>query len=92
MFCRVVFISYWVYAKRLTIEPAFHHSTNPLLVILLSLVVDDVEEAELVDTLGGGDDTEPVTELLLLQELLGPTNPVSVGLAGDRIEGERTST
>lgn len=42
-----------------------------LLVIVLSLVVDDVEEAELVDTLGGGNDTEPVTELLLLEELLG---------------------
>lgn len=46
---------------------------NPnLLLILVGLVVDDVEEAELVDTLGGGDDTEPVTELLLLEELLGP--------------------
>lgn len=43
-----------------------------LLLILLSLVVDDVVEAELVDTLGGGDDTEPVTELLLLEVLLGP--------------------
>lgn len=44
---------------------------SDLLVILISLVVDDVEEAELVDTLGGGDDAEPVTELLLLEELLG---------------------
>jgi hypothetical protein len=43
-----------------------------LLLILLSLVVDDVVEAELVDTLGGRDDTEPVTELLLLEVLLGP--------------------
>lgn len=42
-----------------------------LFLILLSLVVDDVVEAELVDTLGGGDDTEPVTELLLLEVLLG---------------------
>lgn len=42
-----------------------------LLVVILSLVVDDVEEAELVDTLGGGNDAEPVTELLLLEELLG---------------------
>jgi hypothetical protein len=53
------------------------HSTH-LLVILLGVVVDDVEEAELVDTLGGGDDTEPVTELLLLQELLGPAIDVSL--------------
>lgn len=42
-----------------------------LLVILVGLVVDNVEEAELVDTLGGGNNTEPVTELLLLEELLG---------------------
>lgn len=42
-----------------------------LLVVLVSLVVDNVEELELVDALGGGDDAEPVTELLLLEELLG---------------------
>ena len=42
-----------------------------LLVVLVGLVVDNVEEAELVDTLGGGNNTEPVTELLLLEELLG---------------------
>jgi hypothetical protein len=45
--------------------------TSRLLLVVLSLVVDDVEEAELVDTLGSGDDAEPVTELLLLEELLG---------------------
>lgn len=43
-----------------------------LVIVLIGLVVNDVEELELVDTLGGGDDTEPVTELLLLEELLGP--------------------
>lgn len=48
-----------------------------LLVILISLVVDDVEELELVNTAGGGDDTEPVTKLLLLEELLGPVCNVS---------------
>lgn len=42
-----------------------------LLVILIGVIVDDVEELELVHTAGGGDDTEPVTELLLLEELLG---------------------
>jgi hypothetical protein len=42
-----------------------------LLVILVGLIVDNVEEAELVDALGGGNDAEPVTELLLLEELLG---------------------
>ena len=45
-----------------------------LLLILLTLVVDDVVEAELVDTLGGRDDAQPVTELLLLEELLGPVS------------------
>ncbi|KAL2288568.1 hypothetical protein FJTKL_03930 [Diaporthe vaccinii] len=44
-----------------------------LLVIVISLVVDDVEELELVHSLRGGDDAEPVTELHLLQELLGPS-------------------
>ena len=46
-------------------------SNISLLVIILSLIVDDVEEAELIDTLGGRDDAEPITELLLLEELLG---------------------
>jgi hypothetical protein len=47
-----------------------HIVTTRLLVIILSLVVNDVEEAELVDALGGGHDAEPVTQLLLLEELL----------------------
>jgi hypothetical protein len=42
-----------------------------LLVILIGLVIDNIEEAELVDALRGGNDAEPVTELLLLEELLG---------------------
>lgn len=49
-----------------------------LLVVLLGVVINDVEEAELVDTLGGGDDAEPVTELLLLEELLGAAKIVSM--------------
>lgn len=44
---------------------------NNLLLLLLALVVDDVVEAELVDTLGGGNNAQPVTELLLLEVLLG---------------------
>lgn len=43
-----------------------------LLLVLVGFVVDDVVELELVDALGGGDDAEPVTKLLLLEELLGP--------------------
>jgi hypothetical protein len=43
-----------------------------LLVVLLGLVVNDVVELELINTLGGGDDAEPVAKLHLLEELLGP--------------------
>lgn len=42
-----------------------------LLVVLIALVVNNVEELELVDAARGGDNAEPVTELLLLEELLG---------------------
>lgn len=55
-----------------------HSGRSNLLLILLALVVDDVVEAELVDTLGGGDDTEPVTELLLLEVLLGAVKKLQV--------------
>lgn len=44
---------------------------NRLLVVLVISVVNDVEELELVNTLGGGNDAKPVTKLLLLEELLG---------------------
>lgn len=46
-----------------------------LLVILIGLIIHNIEELKLVDTLGGGDDTEPVAELHLLEELLGPVVP-----------------
>lgn len=55
-----------------------HCNLFRLLVVLVSLVVDDVEELELVDTARGGNDAEPVTQLLLLEELLGPGNMESV--------------
>ena len=48
-----------------------------LLVILVRLIVDDVEEAKLIYALGGGNDTEPVTELLLLEELLSPIHALA---------------
>ena len=59
-----------------------------LLLILLLVLANDVVEAELVDTLGGGDDTEPVTELLLLQELLGEVLEVAAGevLVSDNLD------
>ena len=43
-----------------------------LVLILLTLVTNNVEELQAVLALGGADHTEPVTELLLLEELLGP--------------------
>lgn len=49
-----------------------------LLLVVLSLVVNDVEELELVDAARGRDDTEPVAELHLLEELLGPARRLSV--------------
>lgn len=53
--------------------------TRAHLVLSLLLVVRDVEELDLVTLLGGGDDTEPVTELLLAQVLLGKVLEVALG-------------
>ena len=48
-----------------------NNATTPdtpcLIVILISFIIHDVVEAEFVDTLGGGDNTEPIAELLLLE-------------------------
>jgi hypothetical protein len=44
-----------------------------LFVILISVVVDNVEESELVDTLGSRNNSEPISQLLLLEELLCAT-------------------
>jgi hypothetical protein len=51
-----------------------------LLVIVLSIVIDDVEETELVNTLRSGYNTEPVTELVLLEELLCPKRSNKISL------------
>jgi hypothetical protein len=52
-------------------------SKHSLLILLLVGIIDDVEELELVHALGRGHDAKPVTELVLLEELLGPvTNPI----------------
>ena len=48
------------------------------LVLGLLLVVRDVEELDLVALLGGGDDTQPVTQLLLAQVLLGQVLEVAL--------------
>jgi hypothetical protein len=70
-----------------------------LLLILLSIVVDDVVEAKLVDALGGGDNAQPVTELLFLKELLRPGDikqALAIYLQADEAEdgvgGKRTGT
>jgi hypothetical protein len=46
-------------------------SFKRLLVVLSVVIVDNVEELELVDALGGRHDAQPVAELHLLEELLG---------------------
>lgn len=50
-----------------------------LVLLLLTLLTNNVEELEAVLALVGGDDTEPVTELLLLEELLGQVLEVATG-------------
>lgn len=49
------------------------------LVILLLALTNDVEELQAVLALAGADHTEPVTELLLLQKLLGQVLEVATG-------------
>jgi hypothetical protein len=66
-----------------SIDPSVHDASIKsihLLIIIICLFVDNVEEAEFVDTLGGRDDTEPVTELLLLEELLCPIHRTRISI------------
>ncbi len=44
----------------------------PLLVIIVSFIVDNVEEPKLVDTFARADDPQPIPQLLLLEEFLSP--------------------
>lgn len=79
-----------------------HHARlHPgLLVIIISLVVNDVEELELVDAARGGDNAQPVAELLLLEELLGAARKHRVSFPAfgallhgpDGVSGGRTGT
>ncbi|RUP43952.1 hypothetical protein BC936DRAFT_150146 [Jimgerdemannia flammicorona] len=50
-----------------------------VVVVVVILVVGNVEVLELEGVLIRGDDTEPVTELVLLQELLGEVFEVALG-------------
>ena len=47
-----------------------------LLIVILICVIDHIEKPQLIDTLGCGDHTEPISQLLLLKELLRPKPPV----------------
>jgi hypothetical protein len=58
----------------------FRLAITTLLVFLLSLVVHNVEELELVNALGRRHDTQPVTKLLLLEELLRPRTEESTSV------------
>lgn len=42
-----------------------------LLVVILSLIVDHVEESQLIHALTRADHPQPISQLLLLQKLLG---------------------
>lgn len=44
----------------------------PLLIIIVSFIVDNVEEPKLVDTFARADDPQPIPQLLLLEEFLSP--------------------
>jgi hypothetical protein len=48
-----------------------------LVLIFLVGIVHNVEESQLVNALGSGDNSEPVSQLLLLEELLGPIQSIS---------------
>lgn len=65
-------LAVWTFFSRVFPCRSEAHEKTCLLVVLVGLVVDDVEELELVDAARGGDDAEPVAELLLLEELLRP--------------------
>lgn len=49
------------------------------LVLLLSLTTADLEVSQLVSALGGGDDVQEISQLLLLKILLGQVLKVSLG-------------
>lgn len=55
-------------------------SADALFIILLIGIIDNVEESELVDTLRGGHNPEPISQLLLLEELLCPVPTISVSI------------
>lgn len=63
----------------LLFRPVASKKKNRLLVVLSVVIVDNVEELELVDALGGRHDAQPVAQLHLLEELLGQVLKVAAG-------------
>jgi len=53
-------------------------SNTCLLIVIFLSIVDNVEEAELVNTLAGRNHTKPISQLLLLEEFLCPVTSISL--------------
>ena len=53
-------------------RPAFYRPHHSLLVVLFSLIVDNVEESQFIDAFASADNAKPVTQLLFLEEFLCP--------------------
>lgn len=71
------------------IEPFFvFNSVRRASLLLVLLVGNNVVELEGVVTLGGGDNSDPVSELLLLQVLLGQVLEVLAGELSGRDNGD----
>ena len=65
---------------------ALLHEMYPiLLIILVCIVVDHIEESKLVDTLRRGDHSEPISQLLFLEEFLCPNEDVLVTVTTSKI-------
>lgn len=59
-------------ANRLDICFSAYSSHHSLFIVVITFIVDDIEESELVDALAHADNPQPIPQLLLLEELLGP--------------------
>lgn len=68
--CYAVDLRYAV--NRFLVLRLMHVDSVPLLIIVVSIIVDNVEEPKLVDTFAHADYPQPIPQLLLLEEFLGP--------------------
>lgn len=69
-YCHAVDLRYAV--NRILFVRLVHIDSVPLLIIVVSFIVDNIEEPKLVDTFAHADDPQPIPQLLLLEEFLGP--------------------